>query len=338
MRSWMQGKMRRVPTYYQDIIDIIGNNPGHVIGSSACLGSFLDNKILEWYKDKDESFYAKIQRWCLNMQNIFGAGNFYLEMQPSASKEQTIANETLYRLSKELSIPFIITCDSHYCKRENASIHKAFLNAQEGEREVDTFYATTYLMNTEELEGYMTNFSKEVFEEAYKNILIIKNACKDYTLKKPLRIPSLKWKIPTTQSIQEYWYEKIPYLKYFENSSFEGDKRLIRIIIDKLETNSRLQNQKTYDEINDNLRIVWISSETNKAHWSSYFLNLQKIIDICWDAGTLVSPGRGSGVGFLLLYILDITQINPLWETTKTFSWRSTNRFKGFLYLATSLK
>ena len=46
---------------------------------------------------------------------------------------------------------------------------------------------------------------------------------------------------------------------------------------------------------------------------------------MCWDAGTLVGCGRGSGVGFLLLYILDIIQINPLWEKTKLYAWRFLN-------------
>lgn len=71
--------------------------------------------------------------------------------------------------------------------------------------------------------------------------------------------------------------------------------------------------------------MTWESSEVNNTHWSAYFLNLQKIIDECWNAGTIVGPGRGSGVGFILLYILGITQINPLWETTKCFPWRFLN-------------
>ena len=71
--------------------------------------------------------------------------------------------------------------------------------------------------------------------------------------------------------------------------------------------------------------MTWVSSEVNKAHWSAYFLNLRGILDTCWEAGTLVGPGRGSGVGFYLLYILDLIQINPLWETTQTFSWRFLN-------------
>ena len=64
----------------------------------------------------------------------------------------------MVKLSKITGVPYIITTDSHYLKKEDASIHKAFLQAQESEREVDSFYETTYLMDTEELECY---FSKE---------------------------------------------------------------------------------------------------------------------------------------------------------------------------------
>ena len=89
--------------------------------------------------------------------------------------------------------------------------------------------------------------------------------------------------------------------------------------------NKELLNQKTWDEINACLEMTWTSSNVNKAHWSAYYLNLQRIIEECWKAGTLVGPGRGSGVGFILLYLLNITQINPLRETTKTFRWRFLN-------------
>lgn len=100
---------------------------------------------------------------------------------------------------------------------------------------------------------------------------------------------------------------------------------MARLIVDKLESDERLRNEKIYNELNNNLETTWISSEVNKAHWSAYFINLQKTIDICWEAGTLVGPGRGSGVGFLLLYILDIIQINALWERTQTKAWRFLN-------------
>lgn len=326
MRSWMNGKMRRVPTYYQDLIDVIGSNPGHVIGSTACLGGFLGTKILQWNSlNNNIEFYQKILTWCRQMESIFGKGNFYLEMQPSAGDEQVLVNKQIYLISKELNIPFIITTDSHYLRKEDAPIHEAFLNAQEGDREVKSFYATTYMMGTAELENYINYFDQSIFQEAYQNILDIKSRAQDFTLKKPLKIPSLEWKVPTINTIPAFYFNKIPYLKTFYDSDFDGDKRLVELVIQKIESDIRLQNEETYKELNSNLEMTWISSEVNKAHWSAYFLNLQKILDICWESGTLVGPGRGSGVGFLLLYLLDIIQINPMWESTATFSWRFLN-------------
>lgn len=248
-------------------------------------------------------------------------------MQPSNDEEQIFVNKEILKLSKQLDIPYIITLDAHYLKAEDAPIHAAFLRSQEGEREVESFYATTYMMGTEELEGFLTYLSEDELQTAYQNILNIKNKCEDFSLLKPLKIPSLKWRKPQPYSIETWnkYAKEIPYLKVFKNSPFDGDHIMIDLIINKLESDSRLQNATSYKELNENLETTWISSEVNKAHWSAYFLNLQHILDICWDAGTLVGPGRGSGVGFYLLYLLDIIQINPLWETTKTFSWRFLN-------------
>ena len=89
----------------------------------------------------------------------------------------------------------------------------------------------------------------------------------------------------------------MPMMKKFLDSDFEGDRRMIKLIVNKLEKDERLRNKKHYDMINNNLDITLRSSEVNKTHWSAYFLNLQKNIDICWEAGSLVGPGRGSGVG-----------------------------------------
>ena len=121
----------------------------------------------------------------------------------------------------------------------------------------------------------------------------------------------------------------MPWLKKFYDSDFAGDNRMVDLIIDKLESDVRLQTEESSAELDKNLEITRISSEVNKAHWSAYFLNLQKTLDVCWEAGTIVGPGRGSGVGFYLLYILDIIQINPMWETTKTFAWRLTDGLKA---------
>ena len=324
MRSYTARGLIRVPTYYQDLIDIIKTNKGHVIGQTACIGGFLPRKILQRYNNNDLSLVDKYKNWCKLMQDIFGKDDFYLEMQPSNNKEQVIVNKELLSLSKELNIPFVITTDSHYCKKEDANIHKAFLNAQQGDREVDSFYATTYMMGTDELESYFNYFDKEILEKGYQNILEIKNKCKDYSLLKSLKIPNLKWK-SYEYVANETWFDKIPMLKIFSESEYESDKYLANAIVDGIMKHKDLQNEESYKEINSNLEMTWESSNVNKARWSAYYLNLQKNIDICWEAGTLVGPGRGSGVGFILLYLLGITQINPLRETTATYSWRFLN-------------
>ena len=331
LRSYMTGKMRRVPTYYSDLIEIIKTNPGHVIGSTACLGGFLPTKLLQWREKEGiekDNYYWQIKNWLYCMENIFGKGYFYLEMQPSTNEEQIFVNKEILKLANELNIPYIITTDTHYAKKEDAPIHSAFLNSQDGDREVASFYASTYLMQSEEIESYINYLTEEELTKAYKNIIDIKNKCEDYSLLKPLKIPSLKWKEPKgTYTIFEYerYFKNIPYLKVFHDSDFEGDKRMVDLIIDKFESDERLRTEETYKELNRNLEATWISSEVNKAHWSAYFLNLQNVLDVCWKAGSLVGPGRGSGVGFLLLYILELTQINPLWETTRTFGWRFLN-------------
>ena len=323
-RSYMARGMRRVPTYYQDLIDIIRANPGHVIGTTACLGGALPTQLLKYKNSGSQELYEKIIVWCEQMEWIFGPGNFYLELQPAANRDQRYVNRALIDIANTYHFPYIITTDSHYLKKEDKPIHKAYLNSQNGDREVDDFYATTYMMNTEELESFL-DLTREELDEAYSNIHHIKEMCEDYSLMKPLKIPQLPWSEPFGAPAPCKWFDKIPYMKTFMESDYIGDHHLCDAISLALSKDEKLQTQKIYDAINECLEMTWISSEVNKTHWSAYYLNLQKIVEECWNAGTLVGCGRGSGVGFILLYLLGITQINPQWETTKTFAWRFLN-------------
>ena len=323
-RSYMARGMRRVPTYYQDLIDIIRANPGHVVGCTACLGGALGTQLMKYKETKSEELYGKIIGWCEQMEWIFGADNFYLELQPSESVEQTYVNRMLIDIANNFHLRYIISTDSHYLKKEDAAIHAAYLNAQDGDREVSSFYATTYMMNTEELESHM-DLTHEELEEAYRNIRSIAAMCEDYSLMKPLKIPALQWKEPDVKYVADNWCELIPSLMKFKQSDYYGDVVLARAIVDRLIKEPSLQTKEVYAAIEDNLDKTWESSLVNKTHWSAYFLNLQRIIDVCWEAGTLVGCGRGSGVGFILLYILGITQINPLAETVQTYSFRFLN-------------
>lgn len=326
MRSYMARGMRRVPTYYNDLFETIGKNPGHVIGSTACLGGALPTQIIR--AQSNFTLWEKIPIWIQQMDKLFGHGNFFFEMQPSKNQDQIFVNKTLLNYSEIYDIPYIITTDSHYLCKEDRIVHKAYLNAQNGDREVDDFYATTYMMGTEELESYFSYFDEETLQKAYENILKIRDNIEDYSLLRPLKIPNLKWK-PIEKEPDAWGYEemfiKIPMLETFAESEYESDRYLVKAIIHGIDIHLDLQNQEAYDEINACLEDTWVSSNVNNARWSAYYLNLQNIIDICWEAGSLVGPGRGSGVGFILLYCLDITQINPLRETTKCFRWRFLN-------------
>lgn len=324
LRSYMARGMRRVPTYYSDLFEIIGANRGHVIGSTSCMGGCLPTQLLR--AKAEPELLPKIYNWISQLDNLFGHGNFFFEMQPSHNKDQIYVNQRLFELSEELDIPYIITTDSHYLKKEDRTIHKAYLNAQNGDREVDDFYASTYMMNTEELESYFGYFSREQLEKAYRNILKIRETCEDYSLLKPLRIPELEWyKYPQNKDEYLFYKNKIPLLEAFYNSDYIGDRHLVWAVIDGIKSRCGLQTDEAYKEINVCLDDTWRSSIKNNAHWSAYYLNLQKNIDLCWEAGSLVGPGRGSGAGFILLYVLGITQINPLLEETKVFHWRFLN-------------
>lgn len=327
-RSYMARGMRRVPTYYQDLFDIIGADPGHVIGSTACLGGALPTQLLRYKDSKDETLKEKIGIWLDQMEEIFGKGNFFLEMQPSHNKEQVYVNQRLVDIAGATGIPYIITTDSHYIKKNDRTTHKAYLNAQNGDREVDDFYASTYMMGTEELESYFKYLTREQLDIAYSNIENIMNMCEEYSLEKSLRIPDLEWKSVDghlSASELDEWCARIPMLETFLTSDYRGDPYLARKIIDGIKSHEDLQNEEAYKEINLCLEDTWVSSKVNNAHWSAYYLNLQKIIDICWEADSIVGPGRGSGVGFILLYVLGITQINPMREKTRTFRWRFLN-------------
>ena len=326
MRSYTARRMRRVPTYYQDLIDIIGTNPGHVIGCTACLGGCLPTQLLR-NRDEGAPSMDLIKRWIVQMQGIFGKEDFYFEMQPSFNKDQIYVNKKLVELGQEMGIKYIITNDAHYLKKEDRPIHKAFLNSQQGDREVDDFYATTYLMSNEEIYHYMEeSLGDEVIQQAYKNINEIYNKCGDYSLLKALKIPRLNWKnFELSEKDKQNYNKDIPYLEKFLSSEYSEDRHLAYAIIDRIKDDDTLNNKETYNEINACLEDTWVSSEVNGSRWSAYFLNLQNIIDACWDAGTLVGCGRGSGVGFILLYLLGITQINPLREKSQTKRWRFLN-------------
>lgn len=329
LRSFKQGKMIRVPTYYQDLFDIVGKEPGHVIFSNACLGGKIPCLILDYLKSPSNEKYEYIKNWIINIASICGFENFFLETQPSFNKEQILVNRAIKQLSEELNFPVIITTDTHYLKKEDKPIHHAFLTSQEGERETDSFYASTYAMSREEIHSYMDeSIGQETVSLWMNNTKKIYDMCEDYDLTKPLKIPYLPLTIDkiTENDFNEY-KNKILELEYFYKSPYQADRDMAAALVKKIKSDpEQYDNQKTFEMIDDNLKAIRISSEKQNTRWSAYLLNMRDYIKVIWEKGdSLVGPSRGSGGGFLLLNMLDITQINPLKEKAPLRSWRFLN-------------
>lgn len=294
-RAWLRAeeirRMMRVPTYYSDLIEVIGKNKGHVIFSTACIGGKLGQMILNGVEED------YIKQWLIHLSEICGKENFFLETQPSYNKDQIKVNAKIKELSKELGFKVIITTDAHYLKKEDFEIHKAFLNSQGGDRETELFYASTYMMNTDELQEYMNQYlGEETVIEWINNSEYIYNECKNYSLKKPLRIPYLPRTIDKVEQKDfENFEKKIDELAYFYNSEFAPNRDLATAIINKITKEPQdYDNEKAYNQIADNLKAIRLLSEKQNTQWSAYLLNMRDYVDLIWTKGdSLVGPSRG---------------------------------------------
>lgn len=323
--------MTRVPLYYSDLEEKITSNRGHVIGTSACLGSALSQRILQLKEHPD--YYDSCKEWISYIKEIFGEGNFFLEMQPALSENQITVNKTLLRLSHETNTPYIITTDTHYLRKEDKKIHAIFLKADDNEngRETEDFYDYTYMMSEEEIHTNMDEYiGAENVQRGIDNTQLIYNMIEDYDLRKPLHIPYIPLnKEEPDENLYKKWVDKIPLIDYFYHSEYDSDRHMIRDVLKHLDTDVYYQNEKGYKAISDCLNDLKISSETMNVRWSAYLMQIADYVNIAWDCDTLVAPSRGSGGGFCLLNMLGITQINPLREKTQTYHWRFLNPYRA---------
>lgn len=184
-RAWGRSYKRyvtRVPTYYDDIKEIVGSNRGHLIASTACLGSFPGIHF-----DTEPERVEKFLKW---NKSMFGV-DFYLEIQPNSDESQVKYNKFLEKASERLGIPMIITTDTHYLRKEDRDIHKIFLNANDSEREVDDFYSSTYLMEWDDFEARLVNngFSTRKIEKMCVESHKIAEKCEDFDLFRKQVVP-----------------------------------------------------------------------------------------------------------------------------------------------------
>ena len=314
MNSYWDRGMERVPTLKNDLEEIIGQNPGHIIATSACLGGELSSCILEMERARkigdEQTAIAKYNQIVEFMQfcdKIFG-DNFYIEVAPGASKEQIIANNKLVQIAHVFNKKVVIGDDAHYLKREDRYIHKAYLNSKGGERETDSFYEYAYLQDENDLKKNLEPSIGIMIDEMCRNSMEMFDKIEVYNLLHSQTIPS----VPVNFYDKDLRYlEKYPEL----DRMFQSDDIYERYWVNectKVLKEKKLENNKYYSELEEEARVKRVIGEKLGTNMFKYPITLKYYIDMMWECGSLVGAGRGSSCAALNHYLLGITQLDPI--------------------------
>ena len=210
--SYVDRGMERVPVTKEELTKIISKYKGHVIATSACMGGELSSaaynmSCAENVGDMQNArvFYNQICDFMNFCISLFG-DDFYIECAPSDAQDQCITNRKLYKIAKSYNIPIIVATDSHYLTKEDRFIHKSYLNSKGGEREVDSFYEFTYLMDYNEVFHYLRECfnSEEIAKEILENSHKVREKISNYSLERKQMIPKVTLPDYSENDIYDY--------------------------------------------------------------------------------------------------------------------------------------
>ncbi|MFV0315119.1 MAG: DNA polymerase III subunit alpha, partial [Anaerotignum sp.] len=264
--------------YYKPRVDkeLLRKYHKGIIASSACLAGEVARNVLS-------VSYEEAKKAALEHLDIFGEGNFFLELQDHGMREQKQVNLALMRMSKETGIPLIATNDSHYIFKEDSEPHDILLCIQTGKTVLDEDRMRYegdqfYVKSPQE----MYDLFPEV-PEALENTAKIAKRCNVTFDFHELKLP--QFDVPEGTSASQYLREvcQIGFLEKYPQA--------------KQEWKERLEYELTTIE---NMGYV------------DYFLIVWDFIKYAKDLGIIVGPGRGSAAGSMVSYCLAITTIDPL--------------------------
>ena len=264
--------------YYKPRIDleILKKYSKGIIGLSACMGGAVARSILT-------HSYEKAKEFALIYNDIFGQGNFFLELQDHGIENQIIVNENLIKLSKETGIPLVCTNDIHYIKAEDAEPHDILLCIQTGKTVEDEnrmrYLGGQYYLKSPEQMLQLFPHIPEALENSYK---IAKRCNVSFEFNK-YKLPIFD--VPNNKDA----------FSYLKELCEEGLK-------------------ERYDNITDYLikRLDYELNTIKQMGFVDYFLIVWDFIKYARDNDIMVGPGRGSAAGSLASYCLKITDIDPI--------------------------
>lgn len=326
-KNWFrQGKMERVPTVKRELEEIIGDEKGNIIATSACLGGELPNYVLSYFRDGNIAAKRKIHEFIQWAVHVFGKDNFFLELQPTVEKPcknileqhpQITFNQNAVMLAKAYGLKYTFATDSHYLKKEHRKVHEAYLHADEdnaSNREVGDFYATTYMMEISELYQLLSShLTDEEIKVGFQNTMLMHSMIETYDLSHSVIVPRDK-KIPKfkLRHIFKEWYNDYPYIKRFAKSEDEQERYLLYLIEQAVAERKIHLVKSVVERLNTELREVWEISEKIHMRLATYYVLVRNIIiEIMWKV-SYVGIARGSVTGFLMAYAIGITQMNPM--------------------------
>lgn len=229
--------------------------------------------------------YAEAKEIALWYDNVFGRGNFYMELQHHPGQaEQKLANGGMIELSKETGIPVVATADIHYTKKEDAETQDILLCIQMNRKvhEKDRMNLMDFQLYMKSPEEMMESFKDT--PQAIANTQEIADKC-NYEIQ-----------LGETQ------------LPYFEVPKGFDDKSYLRHL-----TEIGLK-EKYGDNITEvhRKRMEYELSIIEKMGFPSYFLIVQDFVNWAKAQGIVVGPGRGSAAGSFVSYLVGITNLDPI--------------------------
>ena len=331
-RSWMQSYydrgLERVPTLKSELEEIIKQDPGHLIATSACLGGELSSNVLEMERARRigdinaaETCKQNIINFVLWCKELF-KDDFYMEVAPAANKDQIIVNKKMVELSNCFGVKMVIGCDAHYLKKEDRFIHKSYLNSKNAEREVDDFYTYSYLQTEEEIKENLTPSIVDLYDEMCNNSMEIYNKIENYSLLHPQTISKVpvKYYPKITEGMDKY-----PVLKSLLASDDIYDRYWVNQCLDALERKN-LYNETYLSRLEEEADIKVAVGKGLGTNVLRYPIVLQHYIDMMWEIGSTIGAGRGSSCSGLNHYLLGVTQLDPIKWNLPFFRYMNKDR------------
>ena len=322
--------MERVPTLKSELAEVMKEYKGHVIGTSACIGGQLGNIFFDMKLQEsthlpafDRNYTKEVDDFISYCVDVFGKDDFYLECAPSLNPDQIQYNRWLYGTANLYDLKIVPGSDSHYLGKGLRQAHKTYLNSKDGEREVDAFYQYAYLMSEEEARELLrASFDEEsIIDNLFYFSEVMRESISDYDLEKPQRIPNVEVNPPEPSA---WWGVNNPVADDFNScyktiaslftSSEPQERQWINDVWDALQEKIGYwgDHEEYVQRIETEADVIKFIGDRLGTCLFAYFNTFKHYVDLFWECGSIVGPGRGSATGFLSNYLLGITQLDPI--------------------------